>query len=63
MEAAVTHSCAIFLEQNIWLDGFCSVVFYYEILNLKNGEEKENQTQQLLPTKLVLEKDLNLLNE
>lgn len=59
MEAAVAHSCAIFLAQNIWLDGFCSVVSYYEILSPSQKRKGGGERRVILPTKLVLERDFN----
>lgn len=54
MEAAVSRSCAIFLAQNIWLDGFCSVVFYHEFFFFLFLSQKEEE--HVLLTKLVLER-------
>ena len=56
MEAAVAHSCAIFLAQNPWLDGFCSVVFYYEILCLKRKKEGEKKIRRVSLYKTCIRK-------
>lgn len=51
MEAAAARSCAVFLAQNIWLDGFCSVVSYYEILSL-SLKKKQNKTVTTYKTRI-----------